>query len=100
FASNSDFSVVDFAVARYNPDGSLDASFGTGGLVTTDFASGSDFASAVTLQPDGKIVVAGTAYTGTGSDFAVARYDADGSPDSTFGSGGKVTTDLGSSEDF
>jgi uncharacterized delta-60 repeat protein len=80
-----------FALARYNPDGSLDTSFASGGILTTDFALGSGFGGALVIQPNGKIVAAGRA----GSDFVVARYNADGSPDATFGSGGKVTTDFG-----
>ncbi len=85
----------DFALARYNSDGSLDPSFGSGGKVTTDFGS-FDQANAVVVQPDGKIVAAG----GSGSDFALARYNSDGSLDATFGTGGKVTTDFGSSSGF
>ena len=81
----------DFALARYNPDGSLDTSFGSGGKVTTDFG-GFDAASAVAIQPDGKIIAAGRSGSG---DFALARYNPDGSLDSSFGSGGKVTTDFG-----
>jgi uncharacterized delta-60 repeat protein len=84
----------DFALARYNPDGSLDATFGSGGKVTTEFTGGSDRASAVALQPDGKIVAAGTAFTGTSYNVALARYKPDGSLDATFGSGGKVTTEF------
>src|SRR5205823_5199649 len=88
----------DFAVARYNADGSLDTTFGSGGTVTTNFGPGAtyDDADGVAIQSDGKIVVAGTCNRG-GSDnvFAVARYNADGSLDSTFGSGGTVTTDFG-----
>jgi uncharacterized delta-60 repeat protein len=87
----------NFALARYNSDGTLDLTFGAGGKVTTDFASGNDRASAVTLQPDGRIVVAGTTFnagTETLSDFALARYNPDGTLDATFGVGGKVTTDL------
>ena len=85
----------DFAVARYNSDGSLDATFGTGGRVTTDFAGRSDNAGAVTVQPDGKILVAGGAnLAATSTDFALVRYNANGSLDSTFGSGGLVTTDF------
>jgi len=76
-----------FALARYNPDGSLDSAFDGDGKVTTAF--GADAAgSAVGLQADGKIVLAGTA----GSDFAVARYNPDGSLDPGFGGSGKVTT--------
>jgi uncharacterized delta-60 repeat protein len=81
----------DFALARYNPDGSLDTSFGSSGQVTTDFGT-TDLASGVALQADGKIVVAGS----SGGNFALARYHADGSLDSSFGSGGKVTTSSGS----
>lgn len=89
----------DFAVVRYNANGTLDSTFGVGGKVSTDFSSQSDSAYAVTLQSDGKILVAGIALNGV-NDLAVARYDADGSLDSTFGIGGKVTTALGSGFDF
>jgi len=88
----------DFAVARYNADGSLDTSFGTGGLVTTNFG-GADFGQAVTLQKDGKIVVAGRSDAGGDNDFAVSRYNTDGSLDATFNSTGSlpgtVITDFG-----
>ena len=85
----------DFALARYNSDGSLDNSFGSRGRVTTDFGGRSDNASAVAIQPDGKILAAGGAdLGGTQFDFALARYNSNGSLDSTFGSGGKVTTDF------
>ena len=81
----------DFALARYNTDGSLDTTFGSGGKVTTDFSGASDGADAVALQSDGKIVAAGGT---SSSDFALVRYNRDGSLDPTFGSGGKVTTDF------
>ncbi len=85
---------TDFALARYLPDGSLDPTFGVGGKVTTDFEGGG--ASALVLQPDGKLVAAGNSrLTGLVSDFALARYLSDGSLDPTFGVGGKVTTDFG-----
>ncbi|HKD19587.1 MAG TPA: S-layer homology domain-containing protein, partial [Thermoanaerobaculia bacterium] len=86
----------DFLLARYNADGTLDASFGSAGIVTTDFAGGDDRATAVAIQTDGKIVAAGWAITGaaTRRDFALARYNTDGSLDATFGVGGKVTTDF------
>lgn len=87
----------DFALARYNSNGSLDAAFGNAGQVTTDFGATSDFGYAVVLQPDGKIVVAGTANMGsTGSDFALARYNSNGSLDTSFHSDGRVTTDFNS----
>ncbi len=89
----------DFALARYNPNGSLDATFGTGGKVTTDFAGNDDAAFAVVLQSDGKIVVAGEAKTSRNQDFALARYNANGSLDATFGTGGKVMTDFNGDDD-
>jgi uncharacterized delta-60 repeat protein len=84
----------DFALARYNPDGTLDASFGTSGTVTTDIGGGDDFAHALAVQTDGKLIAAGVAPTQTGSSFALARYNPDGTLDSSFGTGGTVTTDL------
>jgi uncharacterized delta-60 repeat protein len=90
------------ALARYNPNGTLDSTFGSGGLVTTTFGNGSfDEAQAVAIQPDGKIVAAGISDTSGSSDFALARYNADGTLDSTFGNGGKVVTDFanGSSDE-
>jgi uncharacterized delta-60 repeat protein len=91
----------DFALARYNPDGSLDPTFGSGGKVTTDFAASEDQATALVVQADGKLVAAGFTMRefGTISDFALARYNPDGSLDPTFGSGGKVTTDFAASFD-
>lgn len=83
-----------FAIARYDPDGSLDPTFGGDGKVTTDFSRYGDDAAGIAIQPDGKIVVAGDARLGSGnSAFAVARYDVDGTLDATFGGGdGKVVT--------
>ncbi len=89
----------DFALVRYNVDGSLDAGFGAGGRVTTDFALGVDKGVRLTLQPDGKILVAGHSFNGTDYDFALARYNADGSLDTGFGTGGKLTTAIGASDD-
>jgi uncharacterized delta-60 repeat protein len=85
----------DFALARYSSDGNLDTTFGSGGKTTTDFGYGPDLISAMTVLDSGKILVAGYAYNGTDADFALARYDADGTLNSTFGSGGKTTTDFG-----
>ena len=83
----------DFAVVRYLADGSLDATFGAAGTVVSDLG-GDDRAAALVLQPDGKLVVAGS----TDGDYALVRYDADGTPDTTFGDDGIVTTDLGSDD--
>src|SRR5205809_1176941 len=91
---NNDFSDEDFAVARYNPDGTLDKTFGVGGKVRTDFPDLAAVASSVVVQPDGKIVVAGGAFplfTFAG-DFKVVRYNSNGSLDTSFGDGGIVTT--------
>src|SRR6266571_3983905 len=95
-ASTHELTFQDFAMARYNPDGSLDASFGNGGKAELSFFNNADidFISGVALQPDGKIVVAGITTTAT-RDFALARYDADGRLDLTFGVNGKVVTDVG-----
>src|SRR5206468_2228536 len=90
----------DFALARYHPDGTLDPTFGSSGTVTTDFAGGVDVARALAIQADGKLVLAGEAQTSIDSDdFALARYNPDGTLDSTFGSGGTVTTDFAGSGD-
>jgi uncharacterized delta-60 repeat protein len=96
---------ADFAVARYLPDGALDASFGTGGRVTTDFIGNGDEARSVSLQSDGKLVVAGFAgliepvFGGVDNDWAVVRYKADGTLDGSFGSAGKVTTAFANGHD-
>lgn len=89
----------DFALLRYNADGSLDTSFGGDGIVTTDLGPRSDEAWAVALQPDGKIVAAGGTNYGVNDDFAVVRYNADGSLDTSFGGDGIVTTDFGDMND-
>jgi uncharacterized delta-60 repeat protein len=92
-------------LARYNADGSLDGSFGTGGVVTVDFYGASyDRLNAVGVQPNGRIVVAGYSKDGVNSsvqeDFIVARYEADGALDASFGAGGKVVTDFESHQDI
>jgi uncharacterized delta-60 repeat protein len=96
----------DFALWRFNSDGSLDTTFGNNGLVTTDFGSGSgaDLAQAFAVAIDpatGDIILAGSALNGTtfNLDFAVAVYLPDGTPDSSFGSAGTITTDFGSGGD-
>lgn len=81
----------DFALIRFSMDGSLDAGFGSGGIVTTDISGGSDEAIEIATQSDGKIVVAGVA----SGDFALARYNTNGSLDLAFGVGGTVTLDFG-----
>jgi uncharacterized delta-60 repeat protein len=93
----------DFNVMRYNSNGSLDTTFSSDGRVQTDFKSRADVASSLAVQSNGKIVVAGRADTCTSScpadafndDFALARYNPNGSLDTTFSSDGKATTGFG-----
>jgi len=89
-----------FALVRYNSDGSLDATFGIGGKVATDFG-GSDVAFALVQQPDGKLLAAGDSFflAIRNTDFVLARYNANGSLDPTFGIGGKVITDFGGADE-
>jgi uncharacterized delta-60 repeat protein len=90
----------DFELVRYNRNGSLDTSFGNGGIVTTSFPGQGSYAFALALQPDGKIIAAGTDFVNFSSedssntDFGLERYNPDGTPDTTFGNGGQVTTDF------
>ena len=91
----------DFALVRYNADGSLDTGFGANGLVTTDFGASADRINAAILQPNGKIIGVGWSIgVGGNSNAALARYNADGSLDASFGTGGKVVKDFGSTTDF
>jgi uncharacterized delta-60 repeat protein len=83
----------DFTLVRYNRDGSLDRSFGQDGHVITALSGALDIALDVAVQPDGKIVAAGVAVD-RHQDFAVARYNRDGSPDRSFGQDGHVVTDF------
>ena len=83
-----------FALARYNTNGSLDTSFDGDGRVTT--FGGLSSASALAIQADGKIVVAGSTYNPVGtSGVAIARYNLDGSLDISFGTLGKVIFGFG-----
>ena len=86
----------NFALARYNVDGSLDTGFGTGGKVTTAFVAGEpDAIQGITLLADGRIVAAGRTRSPAAPNartFALARYNSNGSVDTGFGAGGKVTT--------
>ena len=86
---------MSFALARYAPDGTLDRSFGKGGRVLTKVGNFNDHASALIVQRDGKLVVAGRAFTAPDGDFALIRYRADGKLDPSFGDGGIVTSDAG-----
>jgi uncharacterized delta-60 repeat protein len=82
----------DFALARYMPSGNLDAAFGTGGLVKSDYAGGSfDYARAAAIDSRDRIVVAGTVHAGGSYRFAAARYKPNGSLDDSFGMDGWAT---------
>jgi uncharacterized delta-60 repeat protein len=93
----------DFIVARLNTDGSLDGSFGSGGLASVDFGA-NDIAFDVGIQSDGRIVAAGSKAWGaltTAADFAVARFNTNGTLDTTFDGDGKATYEpVGSSLDY
>jgi uncharacterized delta-60 repeat protein len=85
----------DFALARYNPDGTPDDTFSGDGKVTTDFFSLEDMGDAVAIQPDERIVAGGLASQGINEYFALARYETDGQLDQSFGREGNITTDFG-----
>jgi uncharacterized delta-60 repeat protein len=87
-----------FFVARLRGDGSLDTSFGAGGVSTLEFAGLHATAASLTVAPDGRILIAGIAGSGVppyNNSFAVARFDSEGFPDGSFGSGGRVVVDIG-----
>ena len=89
-----------FAIARYTEYGVLDPSFDNDGRVVTDFGPGHDDGYAVTLQPDGKLIVASYADIGAGIDFVVVRYHPNGSLDMGFSEDGWVMTDFAGGEDI
>ncbi|HEX5637920.1 MAG TPA: hypothetical protein VFY78_12580, partial [Gammaproteobacteria bacterium] len=89
---------IDLAVLRFNSDGSADTTFDTDGVLTTDIGGFQDIGYAIALQPDRKILVAGSSgVSGSGNDFAVLRYLADGSLDTSFSSDGITTTAIATS---
>jgi uncharacterized delta-60 repeat protein len=94
-------SKYDFALLRYTKAGILDTGFGTAGIVTTSIGIGGnyDFAYALGIQSGDKILAAGFSNNGGNYDFALVKYTKDGIPDTTFGTGGIVTTPIGSSDD-
>jgi uncharacterized delta-60 repeat protein len=91
---------ADFMLVRYNTDGSLDTTFDGDGKVMTHFgAFYYDSATSIALQADGKIVVAGWSNAGSYNDFAIARYNTNGSLDTTFDGDGMILTDIGADTD-
>ena len=89
---------TSFLVARLNADGSPDAGFGSGGIVSTNASVGTSLLG-LALQPDGKLVISGSNDFAGGSDVVVVRYNANGSLDGGFGSAGITVTNLGSFDD-
>jgi len=88
---------TDFILVRFNPDGSIDSTFGGNGngIVTSGINNFADYATSAALQGDGKIIIAGYQSNGHDLDFMLARFSADGIPDNNFGGGdGIVTTDV------
>ena len=89
----------DFAIARYKPDGRLDRGFGDNGKLTVDFGGYEDGLYTLAIDAEGRIVAGGFSAIGDtgGARFALARFKPDGRLDESFGGGGKVTTQIGSS---
>ncbi len=105
-SSYYDLSVTDtsrFTVIRYNPDGTLDTTFGTGGITAISLGSGSreDIATTLALQPDGKIIAVGyTRIINTSTNSVLVRFKTNGKPDSTFGTNGIVISNQSISNDY
>jgi uncharacterized delta-60 repeat protein len=89
----------DFMLFRLLPDGSLDPDFNQNGTVVTAVSPSDDEVLTLALQADGKIIAAGYSSNGKNRDFAIVRYNSDGSPDSGFGAAGMVVTAVGGSHD-
>ncbi len=92
-------SAIDIAAVRYNTNGSLDTTFDMDGIATTSIGAGNDFAETLAIQNDGKIVVGGEGVTGPGYDFALIRFNTNGSLDTTFDTDGIATTAIGTSSE-
>lgn len=91
--------ITDFGLVRYNPDGVLDSSFGKEGKVTTDFGKNENIAYALVIQADGKILAGGYTASESTKVAALARFNADGTLDPTFGDCGKVIGLFGGKDD-
>ncbi len=89
-------SINDFVILRYNSDGTLDNTFGTSGVTITHVATSYNGINDIYIQNDGKILAAGYASFGTYGDFAMVRYNPNGTLDESFGAEGIVITDFGS----
>ncbi|HEY8667175.1 MAG TPA: FG-GAP-like repeat-containing protein [Tepidisphaeraceae bacterium] len=89
----------DIALARFNTNGQVDTSYGTNGIVTTDFNGGLDEGKGLAIQSDNKAIVVGSAFFGSNQDFALARYTTTGGLDPAFGTGGTGNTDFSVRQD-
>ena len=94
------FSTDDFALVRYLPNGALDPAFGSGGEVQLDFSSRHDQINAITLLGDGRILAVGTSRFSPQNLGAAARFNSDGTLDTTFGTGGRATFAFGTSTTY
>ena len=97
---DANYDTAYFAVVRINSNGTLDNTFSNDGKAFTDFENSPSFANAVTIQSDGKIVVAGRSYINGHNNFSIARYNTDGSLDNTFSSDGKQNSVFGTEDYF
>ncbi|HYL98764.1 MAG TPA: hypothetical protein VEZ90_07395, partial [Blastocatellia bacterium] len=94
---NTDIATEAFGLVRYLPDGQLDSNFGNRGSAVAAVTNFLNLPHSVALQPDGRILVAGETVSSSGStdEFFVARFDANGVLDPSFGSGGLATASFG-----
>jgi uncharacterized delta-60 repeat protein len=90
----------DFALVRFNADGTLDLTFGTGGWATLDLGGSDEIALGLVEQPAGKLVIAGYTSSGGTRRGAVARFNGDGTLDGTFGTAGVTILDFGRGSQF
>ena len=92
---------LDFGLMKYNADGTVDTGWGTNGVVLTAVNSNNETVTSLSIQSDGKIVVAGAYSTGATSDGIVMRYNADGTLDTSFSTDGKAEIQfVASANDF
>lgn len=96
YTSNATF---DAALVRYNPDGSIDHSFGLDGIVVIDAGTLDDYLHSIVLQADGQILAGGHTASASGSNYLLIRLNTDGSFDNSFSFDGVVTTDIAGSAD-
>jgi uncharacterized delta-60 repeat protein len=90
----------DFCIARFNSNGTLDTTFGSSGKIIQPIGSDYDNGYSLAIQPNGKILLGGYCYNGSNNDFCIARFNSDGSLDTTFGSSGKVIQHIDVSDDY